>query len=342
MEASSQATVGKRANRASTRRTAKACRFASVGTTSNAGAESHVPASLARRAESRCARNASATSTGLPTARSRTRIGGLSCLHSGRGGRLEVGTERLRDFCTSNVTALLPASPYLDHPPVIPSARQRKKTSSRSRFRVTLAARLGSDVSRCPNSFGHAFGREGSASGPLSKKVRKEQENVGCMGSMRSTVRRSVSLVPGLRRVESAVSAAFETFVKAEPNAYPKAKEVAAQFGQKEFEVANLPSTTPWRRRPVRAAGLQAVALSVRGRHLGRLAVSRRRPGDVHRRLGTARSSDGIEVPIECPAIEEEEEEYSTPDVEEACCTGVKNYTSFYDEFEEAKKELEW
>ena len=50
----------------------------------------------------------------------------------------------------------------------------------------------------------------------------------------------------------------------------------------------------------------------------------------------------GIEVPIESHGVfSGMEEEYTARDVEEACCMGLENHTSFCDEFEEAKKELE-
>ena len=52
-----------------------------------------------------------------------------------------------------------------------------------------------------------------------------------------------------------------------------------------------------------------------------------------------------IEVPIDAhgifPKIEEERGDQAAPDVQEAFMSGFKNYSSFYEDYEEAKKEVE-
>ena len=47
-------------------------------------------------------------------------------------------------------------------------------------------------------------GQQVRAVGPPSKKARKEEENVKCIGGMRGPAR-AVKLIPGLRRVGSAL-----------------------------------------------------------------------------------------------------------------------------------------
>ena len=98
---------------------------------------------------------------------------------------------------------------------------------------VVLATRWSDNL--CWNSGTSMFGIPGLP----SKKGRKEEENAGCAGNTRSVVR-SVSLVPR--------DCDWWCQVPWGPSwAHSKASEVAAQFGQKEFEGPPSEIVDRWR-----------------------------------------------------------------------------------------------
>ena len=119
---------------------------------------------------------------------------------------------------------------------------------------------------------------------------------------------------------ESAVSAAFEAFVKGSP----KATDVAAQFGHGGFVGPPVEIVAMWPAslRQLLGAGGRSeppdFTLPVGGRSLGRVAASCGRLGDVHWHLGAAwRSSGGSRfqssLTVSLPSSQEEEE-YTAPD----------------------------
>ena len=98
------------------------------------------------------------------------------------------------------------------------------------------------------------------------------------------------------------------------------------------------PSTAP-RRRPVRAARLQAVALPVGDdMWLPRARRSRLTPGRGEAFFWGSRFQASLTVSF--PGLRMRRG-VRVPDVEETRCAGFRNYTSFLDEFEEARNELE-
>ena len=191
---------------------------------------------------------------------------------------------------------------------------------------------------------GSRAGRFG-LSGPPSKKARKE-ENVKCTGGMRGPAR-AVKLIPGLRRVGSAVAAEFQSFVKL----HPEALEVADNFGQKDFEGSSKELVVKWKRALRDLVGGKGKAEPLNFEQWPcpleddiweRWLL---KTGDPEKSIGPwARQGVplGIEVPIDAhgifPKIEEERGDQAAPDVQEAFMSGFKNYSSFYDDYEGAKK----
>ena len=195
---------------------------------------------------------------------------------------------------------------------------------------------------------GSRAGRFG-LSEPPSKKALKVEENVKCIGDMRGPAR-AVKMIPGLWRVGSAVAAVFQSFAKM----HPEALEVADNFGQKDFEGPSQELVVEWKRVLRDLVGGKGKAepldfvqwpCSLEDDIWERwllVACDPEKSLEPWARQGVPL---GIEVPIDVhgifPKIEEERGDQAAPDVQEAFMSGLKNYTSFYDDYEGAKKEVE-
>ena len=225
----------------------------------------------------------------------------------------------MRDPCSSNGTTWFARRSV--SPPVSTSAQ---KTSSRSRSRgetrckcASVAAQPGSDVLVRVGRFGNTLVRQPLPELSWSGLGQCRCHTPGPVEERAQGSGERSDLQAWYRDCDVwAISAAFQASVKA----YPKATDVAAQFGLTEFE---------WRTSSTR----------------GELAFDRSWAQEAGQSRQTSssgparwRTTSGASLVVSLPASRRRR---STRPRTSWACTEFKDHTSFHDEFENGKKELE-